>query len=174
MAQTLPLRLFMSILFLMRHGPADGPGDDPSLSPEGARLMTAASQGLARLGVTFDAIYCSPLRRAQATASLMADCIRPGPGVCHVLQEAGPGARLKPLAAVLDARHAGGSVLVVGHQPDMGLMAMEAIGARVPVPFGKGTLCGVETPGWADLVDGRPGALSLLVPAALLAALAAG
>ncbi|MGH9866582.1 MAG: SixA phosphatase family protein [Candidatus Polarisedimenticolia bacterium] len=172
MAQTPLLWSRMAILYLMRHGPADGPGDDPPLSAVGVRLMTGASRGLAHLGVTFDAIYCSPLRRALATASLMTDSTRPGPGVCHVLQEAGPGARLKPLAAALGARHAGGSVLVVGHQPDMGLMAMEAIGARVTVPFGKGTLCGVETPGWADLIEGRPGVLSLLVPAALLAAIA--
>jgi phosphohistidine phosphatase SixA len=168
MAQT-----FMALLYLMRHGPDEG-GADPPLSPDGERLILGAALGLARMGVAFDGIYCSRLRRASRTAELMArHAGRGGPSAWGVAEEAGPGARLKPLAAFLGARHGAlDTVLAVGHQPEMARMVMEAIGARLPVPLGQGWVCGVEAPDWTALADGRPATLRLLAPAALLAAAA--
>jgi phosphohistidine phosphatase len=157
----------MPSLWLMRHGPADR-GDDPELTEAGRLLMERAGRGLRLLGISFAAIHCSPLRRAMQTASIVAESAGME-GAWAVLPEAGPGARLASIAARLAAAHPGGPVLVVGHQPDMGRMAMEAIGARHPLPFRQGTICGVEFVGWDDPEAGRPGQLLLFAPADVLA-----
>lgn len=157
----------MPLLFLMRHGPADG-GGDPGLSIPGQRLIERAARGMRALGMGFEAIHSSPLQRAMQTAAIVAETLG-HPGGWAVLPEAAPGASLDLLAPRLAALLAGGPVLVVGHQPDMGRMAMQAIGSRNPVPFMQGTLCGVELGDWSDLEEGRHGLARLLVPAEALA-----
>ena len=166
----------MISLHLMRHGPADDPGDDPPLTDVGERLIEDAARGMARLGLHFDDIFSSPLRRAARTAELVAATAGRAEARLgqrwSVLPEAGPGARLSTMASRLAARGARGRILIVGHQPDMGRMAMEAIGARQPLPFDRGTICGVDSLSWDDLAAGKPGTLRLFVPAAALALIA--
>lgn len=166
----------MISLYLMRHGPADAPGEDPPLTDVGERLIEDAARGMARLGLHFDDIFSSPLQRAARTAELVAATAGRADARLGqrwaVLSEAGPGAHLSAIASRLAERRARGRILVVGHQPDMGRMAMEAIGAHQPLPFDRGTLCGVESLSWEELAAGKPGTLRLLVPAAALALIA--
>jgi phosphohistidine phosphatase SixA len=153
----------------MRHGPAEaGGGEDPDLSPPGTRVILEAARGMRALGLSFASIHSSPLRRAMQTAAIVAEAFG-RPGGWSVLPEAAPGACLTRVAARLGAMDSAGPVLVVGHQPDMGRMAMDAIGARQPLPFAQGTLCGVELGDWSDPEAGRPGRLCLFAPADLLA-----
>lgn len=157
----------MPQIWLMRHGPA-GTGEDPDLSSPGTRVITGAARGMRAFGLSFAAIHSSPLRRAMQTAAIVAEVFG-RPGEWTVLPEAAPGARLTRVSARLGARDPGGPMLVVGHQPDMGRMAMEAIGARHPLPFAQGTLCGVDLNAWDDPEAGRAGQLRLFAPADLLA-----
>ena len=58
------------------------------------------------------------------------------------------------------------SVLIVGHQPDMGRIAAELTGSDGSLPFGRGTLCCLEL---ADCVTSGTASLVFLMPAELLA-----
>ena len=71
-------------LYLIRHGLAEERGeawpDDTKrpLTDEGMSRMRKAARGLARLGVSFDAILTSPLTRARQTAgNLLGELDRP-------------------------------------------------------------------------------------------------
>ena len=54
----------MPRLSLLRHGPAEAGGANPSLSQEGAEMMRLEALGMAKLGLRFDEILSSPLQRA--------------------------------------------------------------------------------------------------------------
>lgn len=149
-------------LYLLRHGiPEDGP--DPKLSEAGTAAMRRAASGMARLGFSFDFILSSPLRRAESTARIVADAAAGNPEVTIEQQLAG-GCSAAALLGVLAAHRAGGNVLVVGHQPDMGRIAAELAGCEDQLPFGRGTLCCLE------LAKLEPGAATLVfhIPAELL------
>ncbi|MGH3101484.1 MAG: SixA phosphatase family protein, partial [Thermoleophilia bacterium] len=61
-------------LWLLRHGEAvpheSKPDAERELTPRGERQSVAAGEGLARLGIEFDACYTSPKVRARDTAKL--------------------------------------------------------------------------------------------------------
>jgi phosphohistidine phosphatase len=123
--------------------------------------MAKEAAGMAALGLTFDLILTSPLRRAQQTARIVADRLGLGKAV-RVCQEAGPGCRLSEVAPVLG--RCGDSVarvLVVGHQPDMGRLAADLVGAREPFGFGRGTLACLESATWPPAV---PCGMLFLIP----------
>ena len=130
--------------------------------------MERAARGMARLGITFDLVLSSPLRRAEATARIVASITtatggRPAVTIEH---ELAGGCTASTLLGLLAAHRSSSSVLVVGHQPDMGRIAADLLGSEGPLPFGRGTLCCLEL---AD--DAAEGAASLvfLMPADLLA-----
>jgi phosphohistidine phosphatase len=61
-------------LFILRHGEADKFGNDDFLRPltvAGAMDVTRVAEWLKDLGVKFDAIITSPLKRAHQTASIV-------------------------------------------------------------------------------------------------------
>ena len=130
--------------------------------------MHRAAAGISRLGITFDLVLSSPLKRAMDTARIVADATTAsdtGSDVTIEPQLVG-GCTAAVLLGLLSGHGASRSVLVVGHQPDMGRIAAELTGFDEALPFGRGTLCGLEfanglTPGAASLV--------FLMPADLLA-----
>lgn len=109
-------------LVIVRHAEA-APGE-----PDDLRPLTAAGRAqardlalrLEREGIRPDAVLCSPLLRARETARLLA-----GAGGL----DAEPDDRLAPGATAETIRAAsagrGDTVVVVGHQPDCGLVAAE-------------------------------------------------
>ena len=115
-------------LLLLRHGIAADRHqgvDDPDrcLTPLGLERTFKVCCRLRELGFSSDRLYSSPYRRAHETAELavksgmapeveLASCLKPGGDPWSLVQ------RLK------------GSCLLVGHEPDLSLLAAELIGAR--------------------------------------------
>ena len=116
-------------LYLVRHAEA-APGEPDelrSLTEAGRRDARALGERLAASGVRPDAVLTSPLLRARETGAEIARPAR---------VEARPDERLAPGATAADVRAAidglGETVIVVGHQPDCGLIAAELGGGPEP------------------------------------------
>lgn len=160
----------MPRLYLLRHGLADGQGSDPPLAPEGAARIREEAEGMSRIGLDFDLILASPLRRADETARLVAEVLRREERVrtaeCLV-NGAQPAAVAEVIGRHLDPEGAG-QVLCVGHAPDLGRLAGDLACRGAAIPLGKGALCGLDLPDWT--LSG-PCSLVLLMPAQVLAEL---
>jgi phosphohistidine phosphatase len=116
-------------VFLVRHAEAE-PGE-----PDDLRTLTSYGRSQAReLGTRFvrrgirpDAVLSSPLLRARETAEGIAAAV----GLDPVPDERlAPGATVEDVRAVVAGR--GEIVVVVGHQPDCGLIAAAIEGGDAP------------------------------------------
>jgi phosphohistidine phosphatase len=139
-------------LWLLRHGEAvpheSKPDSERELTARGERQSIAAGEGLARLGVEFEACYTSPKVRAFDTARLACRALNIEPEIAEVLTNGfGPDdARELLLAHGPDAR-----VLVVGHEPSFSQVVHDLTGGRVD--FKKGGVAAVRMlPGSAELL----------------------
>jgi len=127
-------------LIVVRHAEA-APGD-----PDELRALTPAGRDVARaLGEQLrdaepDAVISSPLLRARETAEPIARAAGVEPETDDRL---GPGANVDDVRAVVDGR--GGTVVVIGHQPDCGEVVYALTGRGVP--FAPGGTCEVELGG---------------------------
>ncbi|HEV2494883.1 MAG TPA: phosphohistidine phosphatase SixA [Terriglobia bacterium] len=136
-------------LYIMRHGLAVEPGstdypDDSKrpLTPEGKVRMQQIAKGLKRLDVGLDWVVSSPLVRAVQTAEAVAQTLQPDVPLDHS-ETLSPGGSAEALIAYL-AKHSGRRrVLVVGHEPDLGELAVRLIGAgrHAHLAFKKGGCC---------------------------------
>lgn len=139
-------------LYLMRHGKAEerdswgGTDEARPLTEEGRNEVERAAQGLRLLGVSLDAILSSPLARAAATARLVAEVLQAPFALTPALA---PGCGLDALAPLLSARASAQAVLVVGHEPDLSLLAGQLIAGRGPAHLAlkKGACCRIDLPG---------------------------
>lgn len=117
-------------IVLVRHGPARArdparwPDDGQRpLTAEGRAATRAAARGLRRAGVDAPRIATSPLLRARATAEILSAELG-GRGAIEAWEELAPGATAEAVVRRLGARrHAPGTVLLVGHEPSLGLLA---------------------------------------------------
>jgi phosphohistidine phosphatase len=143
-------------LHLIRHAPAAAraPGVDDAarpLTPRGRARFRRAALGLRRLGVRFDELRHSPLRRAVETAQALATLVA-GDSV------ATPNLARAPGPALL-AEIRGENVALVGHEPMLSALAAWLVlgdkrrGAKFPVK--KGGVLVLEG-------DARPGAMRLV------------
>jgi phosphohistidine phosphatase len=145
--------------YLVRHAIAEERGpkwpDDTlrPLSGDGVRRMAQGVRGLAALGVTIDQVVSSPLVRARQTADLLAkglirraSGLRPAPVLVlpELAPEETPETTMRALAAATGAR----SVALVGHEPDLGLLAAWLLGTDRPIPFKKGAVCRIDVRPW--------------------------
>ncbi len=140
-----------AVIYLVRHGiagpAAAGLGNgDRRLSPEGKRKMRRVARGLKRLGVLPDVVLSSPLRRAEETASVVAGVLDPKLKV-GIYPPLAPGH--EPAEAVKGLRlcRAAREVMLIGHQPDLGLLASHLLAgtsALVPLPFKKGAVAAIR------------------------------
>ncbi|MFN7134956.1 MAG: phosphohistidine phosphatase SixA, partial [Myxococcales bacterium] len=117
-------------LYLLRHGDAEDTADRLSdearaLTPTGFDEVRTLARTLRARGESFDLIWCSSLVRAVQTAQIVAEGLSYR-GPLRALLELIPGG--DPLEAVELARAEGGSVLLVGHEPQMTYMAAYALG----------------------------------------------
>ena len=127
-------------LYLVRHAEA-APG-----VPDELRPLTRAGRAQARelatrlAGEGVDAVLTSPLLRARETGAPIAR----EAGLAPVIDE-----RLAPGATADDVLRAasgrGEAVVVVGHQPDCGLVAAELLHASPPA-FPPAGLCAIDVP----------------------------
>ena len=136
-------------LYLIRHGIAADRGrewpDDSKrpLTPIGIARLRKAARGLNAIGVVFDQIVTSPLVRARQTADVFSEELKSKPPVVtsDALAPAGtPAAVIQEIAKhVRKARLA-----LVGHEPNLGELAAQLIGAKVPIEFKKGAVCRID------------------------------
>jgi phosphohistidine phosphatase SixA len=98
--------------------------------------------------------FASPLRRAQDTARILLAAVAPGLGVETLAEldpDGGPGAVL-PALRERNALHS--DLLLVGHQPLLGLLASRLIDEVEP-RFTPGTLVGIAFDGAPEPGGGR-------------------
>jgi phosphohistidine phosphatase len=100
-------------IFLVRHAEAAS-GEPDDLRPLTAEGKAAARNLAEKLAAHKpDAVVCSPLLRARETADLIA---RAAGIEAEPEEKLAPGAGVTDLSAAVSGR--GGTVVVVGHQPD--------------------------------------------------------
>jgi phosphohistidine phosphatase len=144
-------------LWLLRHGEAvphdSKPDQERELTARGERQAIAAGEGLARLGIEFDACYASPKVRALDTAALACRALSVEP-VVH--EPASSGFDRDDALELLRAHGEDARVLVVGHEPDLSQVVLDFTGATVD--FKKGGVAALRESG------GRGELISLLRP----------
>lgn len=141
------------LVYLLRHAVADEP--DPAkypddgqrpLTADGEEKMRVAARGMARIIDRPDQILTSPLIRTTQTAKIAAAAFdgKNRVELCDLLR---PGANAGILRPLLLTRASAGveRIMLVGHEPDMGQIASQLIGASgARVEFKKGALCAIE------------------------------
>lgn len=126
-------------LYLMRHGQAGVRGSyaDDRLRPltdEGRARTLNAGRALKRLGVRPSAILTSPLVRAHQTAEIVADALQLSERL-ELLDSlaigSDPSELLRDLLAAFESAgdDLGGSILAVGHEPDLSIFISSLISA---------------------------------------------
>jgi phosphohistidine phosphatase len=131
-------------LWLLRHGEAvpheSKPDADRELTPRGERQAVAAGEGLAQLGVEFDACYTSPKVRARDTARLACQALNIEPSEEDSLSD---GFDREDALELLLRHGADARVLVVGHEPSFSQVVHDLTGGRID--FKKGGVAAVRT-----------------------------
>jgi phosphohistidine phosphatase SixA len=113
-------------LYLVRHGLStdrhqwDGPDHARPLTETGVEQMRAEAAALtARKNPTVEAIWSSHLTRAWQTAELLGAALGVQIEEC---EELGIGASLSAVSRLMSVRPAPEHLMLVGHEPDMGLL----------------------------------------------------
>jgi phosphohistidine phosphatase len=141
-------------IYLLRHGDAVdrltggyARDEERPLTDAGRAEARAAVGALRALGETPDLILTSPLVRAEATARIAADLLRPARGLarCDALA---PGGEPDAIVRAIVAEGLPTRTLLVGHMPDLGELAGWLVwgdpGAALALRTGG--LCRITTP----------------------------
>lgn len=157
-------------LCFLRHGKAEPRagwhGDDRlrPLTSVGEEVMRREAKALRAMGLAPEAIVSSPLARAQRTAEIVAGELGMADRV--VLDDRlGHGFRLAAVADLAAEHRRARELLLVGHEPDMGVAVSELVGGG-RVVLRKGGLARVDV----EIVHGVLGdgeLVWLLTPALL-------
>ncbi len=142
-------------LYLMRHGDAseaEGPGIESDakrpLTADGKIKMKEICRGLKRIGAEFDWVVTSPLVRAAETGVVVAGAMDEQPPLdrCDALA---PDGSPDDLLVFLAAHPERKNVILVGHEPDLSLLAARLMGAghHANMAFKKGGCCLVRFDG---------------------------
>jgi phosphohistidine phosphatase len=136
-------------LYLIRHGVAEERGEDwpddskRPLTQAGIAKLRKEARGLVTIGAAFEQIVSSPLVRTRQTADVFAETMKDKPPVAtsDALAPAGT-----PAAVIQEiAKHVRkGKVALVGHEPNLGELAAQLIGARTALEFKKGGVCRID------------------------------
>ena len=136
-------------LILLRHAVAEdasqGTSDeDRSLTAEGHAQMKAIARGLERAMPRVDAVYSSPLVRAQQSAMWVSKAYRARLEVntTDALKPGAPVEELRTLIAEMDEKRA----IIVGHEPNLteNLRALIGLDASRAIELQKGGCYGVR------------------------------
>jgi phosphohistidine phosphatase len=138
------------LVYILRHaiaiqrGTAGYRNDDRPLTDDGREKMTKAAKGIAKVVGDVDVILSSPLIRAHDTAEIAARALGAEQKI-EICKELLPGSSLKSFLTYLSKFKALNSIMVVGHEPDLGYMASALLGSdKSIVEFKKGALCAIE------------------------------
>lgn len=156
---------------LFRHGPAGHaaaarwPDDDQRpLTPGGRERTQEAAAGLARLCPKDTKILTSPLVRCEQTAVILQRALGVRPP--EAVEWLRPGASYRRALEALRGLDSGASVVLVGHEPDLGRIAgMLLFGAPKHLPLKKAGACAIEFVGALEPGEGR---LKWFVPPRML------
>jgi len=161
-------------LYLVRHAIAAERGpewpDDTKrpLTHRGVARMRMVATGMRSIGVRVDVVCTSPLVRARQTAKLLVECLRPKPESV-VVPALAPGHSPASVVKALQRAPVASSLMLVGHEPDLGRLAAWFIGAREPLSFKKGGVCRIDV---ASAARPRDGVLVWMATPKMLRALA--
>jgi phosphohistidine phosphatase len=136
-------------LYLVRHGVAAERGkewpDDSKrpLTADGIARLRRSARGLTAVNVTFDQIVTSPLVRTRQTAEVLSEELKGKPPIAMADALAPAGSSTAVMQELVKyVRHA--RVALVGHEPNLGELAAQLIGARAPLEFKKGGMCRID------------------------------
>lgn len=162
-------------VILFRHGPAGDqnparwPSDvDRPLTPNGIERTRLAARGLERLvssEVAF--ILTSPYQRAKETATIVSEAF--GNTTVETLDALASGASPRGVLAAIEKFHSDRTVILVGHEPDLGMLAAALIGSARALPLKKAGACSIVFEGAARAGNGH---LQWYVPPRILRKLA--
>lgn len=125
-------------LYVLRHGeagkrqPVVNKDSERALTVTGKQEVREIAKGLQELGVKFDFIATSPLKRAHETAEIMAKTLKVKKSMMEGWNELKPEGKRPELYRRLSQFKQGSSILVVGHEPYLSTMIGEIV-------FGNGT-----------------------------------
>jgi phosphohistidine phosphatase len=125
-------------LFLVRHGDAAGIGGevkhdaDRPLTDAGFEVAAGAGRVIGLSGEKINLILTSPLNRAVQTARRIAEVL-PGHPAVRETGNLSPGFRPSTFIAEVLAVAEAGSVVAVGHQPDIGMLLSYLIADAAPL-----------------------------------------
>ena len=113
-------------LILWRHADAEPgqPDIDRKLTPKGEKQARRVAEWLQTRLPQTARIYVSPARRAQQTAGALTEISH---HKLRTIDDLAPGASAAEVLAAVDWPNSKAAVVVVGHQPTLGLVASELL-----------------------------------------------
>jgi phosphohistidine phosphatase len=157
-------------IYLIRHAIAAerGEGDwsrdaERPLTEDGIRKMKEIAEGLVAAGIEYDRILTSPYVRARETARIVARALEDPPDVEETSSLASGETSIEGLAAAIGKKSKAERILLVGHEPDLGLLAGALLGLPVgrAIPFKKGGALRIDVDG---VPPRGPGELVWMLP----------
>jgi phosphohistidine phosphatase len=158
-------------LWLLRHADAEAHGIRPDaerqLTERGRRQAHTAGKALARMERSFDAILCSPKARARETAELaLAELEESQRGLLELHEPLAGDFRANDALDAL-AGTGGGSLLLVGHEPDLTGVVGELTGGLIDLKKGGLAVVRLGAGGTELVLVLRPAELALIAGVAL-------
>jgi phosphohistidine phosphatase len=165
----------MKRLYLLRHAKSswddDGVRDhERQLAPRGVRAATLMGVYLSQQGYLPDLVLCSSARRAVETLERLRPRLEPAPevNVEHELYGADTSELLDRVAAVADGI---GALLIVGHNPTIGMAAIALAGRgdgvarqRLRQNYPTGALAAFELESWREAAPGSGRLIDFTTP----------
>ncbi len=155
------------LLYLLRHADAEGLRTTDAareLTPEGHRQAGVVAAYCHRMGLQPELILASPYRRTVQTAEALKQAL----GGVTLQSEPFLASGMDPEAAFEGLKGYGwaGSLMLVGHQPDIGQLAASLLGINDAggMSVGKATLIGIE----ADRLAPYGGSLQFFLPVEMI------
>jgi phosphohistidine phosphatase len=113
-------------LYLVQHGEAKSKAEDPArpLADRGAEVVRRMAEWSATRQLAVDQIRHSGKRRAEETAELFAQRLKPAGGVVAV-SGMGPTDDVRPIATAVDREEQ--DIMLVGHLPFLGRLASQLV-----------------------------------------------
>lgn len=136
------------IIHLVRHAEAverspDIPEEHRFLTRRGRKRFGKVANAVKKAGINPDLILTSPLVRAVQTAEILAWKLR-HKGELEVAQPLAPGFRPEGLDELLDAHPEAAEVVLVGHEPDMGLLVQSLFALEGSCQLKKGAIVSLK------------------------------
>lgn len=140
--------------------------DDRPLTAEGQAEHRAVMRAAKKMGVKFDFLVTSPLKRARESADIVSNVYR-WPEEPQVAAELGHGFSVAAVVKLLAKYPPSGRVALVGHEPDFSELATALIGGKtgLGLQIKKSGIAGIRFEGAAEAGTGM--LLFLLKPSQL-------